>query len=46
MNKGKQFKPVIIGVLVALVSTTGKAIAARCGSTASEERVPRQGAEG
>ena len=34
MNRGKQFKPVTIGVLVALVSMTGKAIAAQCGSTA------------
>jgi hypothetical protein len=35
MNKGRQFKLVTIGVLVALMWITGKASAAQCGSTAA-----------
>jgi len=35
MNKGRQFKLVAIGVLVALMWMTSKASAAQCGSTAA-----------
>jgi hypothetical protein len=35
MNKGRQFKLIAIGVLVALMWMTGKASAAQCGSTAA-----------
>jgi hypothetical protein len=35
MNKSRQFRPVTVGVLVALVWMSGKASAAQCGSTAA-----------
>ena len=35
MNKSRQLRPVIVGVLVALVWMSGKASAAQCGSTAA-----------
>ena len=35
MNKSRQFRPVTVGVLMALVWMSGKASAAQCGSTAA-----------